>query len=28
MTFRHDLAETILAGFITARIVSWWRNRK
>ncbi|EES5791307.1 small toxic polypeptide LdrA/LdrC, partial [Escherichia coli] len=24
----HDLAAPILAGIITAAIVSWWRNRK
>ncbi|EOJ6948872.1 type I toxin-antitoxin system toxin Ldr family protein, partial [Escherichia coli] len=24
----HDLAASILAGIITAAIVSWWRNRK
>ncbi|EPY5915608.1 type I toxin-antitoxin system toxin Ldr family protein, partial [Escherichia coli] len=24
----HDLAAPILAGIITAVIVSWWRNRK
>ncbi|EHS4382743.1 TPA: type I toxin-antitoxin system toxin Ldr family protein, partial [Escherichia coli] len=23
-----DLAASILAGIITAAIVSWWRNRK
>ncbi|ORR84258.1 toxin Ldr, type I toxin-antitoxin system family protein [Escherichia coli] len=28
MTFWHDLAAPILAGIITAAIVSWWRNRK
>ncbi|HBN1734116.1 TPA: type I toxin-antitoxin system toxin Ldr family protein [Escherichia coli] len=28
MTFWHDLAAPILAGFITAAIVGWWRNRK
>ncbi|EOJ5425214.1 type I toxin-antitoxin system toxin Ldr family protein, partial [Escherichia coli] len=26
--FWHDLAAPILAGIITAAIVSWWRNRK
>ncbi|EOA8238778.1 type I toxin-antitoxin system toxin Ldr family protein, partial [Escherichia coli] len=26
--FWHDLAAPILAGIITAVIVSWWRNRK
>ncbi|ELC7436660.1 type I toxin-antitoxin system toxin Ldr family protein, partial [Escherichia coli] len=26
--FWHDLAASILAGIITAAIVSWWRNRK
>ncbi|WP_241161988.1 type I toxin-antitoxin system toxin Ldr family protein, partial [Escherichia coli] len=24
----YDLAAPILAGIITAAIVSWWRNRK
>ncbi len=28
MAFWHDLAAPILAGIITAVIVSWWRNRK
>ena len=28
MIFWHDLAAPILAGIITAAIVSWWRNRK
>ena len=28
MIFWHDLAAPILAGIITAVIVSWWRNRK
>ncbi|HBK2683394.1 TPA: type I toxin-antitoxin system toxin Ldr family protein, partial [Escherichia coli] len=28
MTFWHDLAAPILAGIITAAIVSWWSNRK
>ncbi|MEI6945508.1 type I toxin-antitoxin system toxin Ldr family protein [Escherichia coli] len=28
MTFWHDLAAPILAGIITAAIVSWWPNRK
>lgn len=28
MIFWHNLAATILAGIITAVIVSWWRNRK
>ncbi|MCK3649609.1 type I toxin-antitoxin system toxin Ldr family protein, partial [Escherichia coli] len=28
MFFWHDLAAPILAGIITAAIVSWWRNRK
>ncbi|EHM0654077.1 type I toxin-antitoxin system toxin Ldr family protein [Escherichia coli] len=26
MTFWHDLAAPILAGIITAAIVSWWRT--
>ncbi|MCC4697493.1 type I toxin-antitoxin system toxin Ldr family protein, partial [Escherichia coli] len=26
--FWDDLAAPILAGIITAAIVSWWRNRK
>nr|WP_277421306.1 type I toxin-antitoxin system toxin Ldr family protein [Escherichia coli] len=25
---KYDLAAPILAGIITAAIVSWWRNRK
>ncbi len=28
MIFWHNLAAPILAGIITAVIVSWWRNRK
>ena len=28
MIFWHNLAAPILAGIITAAIVSWWRNRK
>ncbi|MGC0717750.1 type I toxin-antitoxin system toxin Ldr family protein, partial [Escherichia coli] len=27
-TFWHDVVAPILAGIITAAIVSWWRNRK
>ncbi|WP_241184461.1 type I toxin-antitoxin system toxin Ldr family protein [Escherichia coli] len=28
MAAKYDLAAPILAGIITAAIVSWWRNRK
>lgn len=24
----HDLAAPVIAGIITAALVSWWRNRK
>ncbi|ASG63312.1 toxic polypeptide, small [Kluyvera genomosp. 3] len=28
VAFWHDLAAPVIAGIITAAVVSWWRNRK